>query len=225
MKRLCSDPISIELPEAQVVVILRRSDDHYYNRAHLNSLKIDLNQWDGITTDLTTADFRLPLVYAVLTTLTGPHGHFYDSGKGSFDFPFKMGIHRNNQEFRYMFRITNYADRAEPKLFRIRKEEEKPISFPSSCKPIDNELGQNEIVSLFERIRSFLQEYSKTMPRWTEPFLKIVPDHGFLFGYDPRTGQFFEENFSTENKFKEACNAWREVIPEESGLEFLDANW
>src|SRR5205807_1816602 len=103
---------------------LRRCDDHFFETARSVSMPIELTSM-RLYRLLLRPRLSLSETYASLTLLTGASGELYDSWKGAFAFPFKLTIHRDGREHRYLLKITNVRSSAEPDLYRVVRAGEK----------------------------------------------------------------------------------------------------
>ena len=216
--------ISLQLPGDRGVVVLERCEDTFFQKACAFGVPIGLHQGPWICTTMVTEEMGLPQFYAALTSLTGPTGALYDSYKGAFSFPFKMTVRRADETFKYLLHILNFRSMVEPLLYRLNKET-PPAALRAYHAPFDDELTMDEIAYVLRFFLGYLSGYSRTMPKWTTPFLAEVESNGILFGYDPQSGEFFEKHYDTTKDYEKALAQWRKVIPEDSGWDFAEANW
>jgi hypothetical protein len=207
------EKISIELPNSSAVVTLERCSDDFYRRAARFTVPIGLHAGSWICTTMVTREMRLPEFYAALTSLTGPTGKFFDSYKGSFAFPFKMTVHRGDKTFKYLLMLMNFRSMVEPNLYRVDQSSEAGGLRPYHP-PFDNEITLQEITHVLSFLSGYLSGYLRTMPKWTTPFVLEVQSNGILFGYDPRTDKFFEEEYGTAEAYEEALAKWRKILPD-----------
>lgn len=227
--KLNEEKISIKLPQSATVVKLARCSDDFYRRAMRFAEPIDLHRGSWICTTLRTEKMRLPEFYAALTSLTGPSGEFFDSYKGAFAFPFKMTVRRGEDRFKYLLMLMNFRSMIEPNLYRLDKNL-APAATRSYHAPYDNEISLEEVAYVLSFIAGYLSGFLTTMPKWTTPFVFEVQSNGILFGYDPRSGTFFEEEYRTEKAYDAALAQWREIMPDARGScdvkwEDVEADW
>ncbi len=223
------ETISIKLPDTRAVVKLQRCTDEFYRRAARFGTPINLHPGPWICTSLVQRDFGLPELYAALTAITGPTGEIYDSYKGSFAFPFKMTVRHDERVFKYLLHLMNFRSMVEPKVYRLDKNTED-AAFRSFHEPFVEELTIDDIAYVLSFLVGYLKGYSRTMPKWTTPFVLEVQSNGILFGYDPRSGKFFEEQYDTKEEYDAALVRWREVIPDHEGVQggawdHIEENW
>jgi hypothetical protein len=212
MERIRSEPLPpITLPGGAGVVELRRSDDAFFCKAAELSMPIQLQ---GVYT-LADRSLRLPEIYAALTTLTGPSGDLYDDWKGAFSFPFKLTVRRGDRESRYLLNLRNFRSMVEPTLYRVQQPGESYRSDRYHA-PFDDELSADDITHVIDSLRRFLAGFVETMPKWTTPFVKQIRSNALLFGYDPRSGAFFEEGYREPEAYRAALERWHTIIPEET---------
>jgi len=216
--------ISIKLPNKQAVVTLERCSDDFYTRASRFSIPINLHSGAWICTSLTCREMRLPEFYAALTALTGPSGKFFDSFKGAFAFPFKMTVRRDDDTFKYLLMVMNFRSMVEPNLYRLDKNSETG-GFRTYHAPFDNELTLDEITYVLSFFVGYLSGYLRTMPKWTTPFVLEVQSNGILYGYDPQSDKFFEEQYKTEKAYDEALAKWRTIIPDTHNDDDREEEW
>jgi hypothetical protein len=167
----------------------------------------------------------LPQIYAALSMCTGPSGDLYDGWKGAFSFPFKLTVRRGDRELRYLLNLMNFRSMVEPILYRVQQPGE---SYSASVyhAPFDDELSTDDIVFIIDFLFGFLEGYLETAPRWTLPFVKEVQSNFILFGYNPTSGEFFEEDYDTEEEYQAALERYRRFIPEESAdRELVELEW
>jgi hypothetical protein len=204
----------IKLPSGAVVQLRRCSDEFFGKAAALiMPIRIDFLLLMDLCGYM-NHKLGLPQMYAVLTTLTGPSGKFYDKWKGAFNFSFKLTVRRGAREFRYLLCLMNYRSQVEPNLFRVQKPGES-YSRHTYHAPFDDEFSEDDITRTLNNIYTYLAIYLKIMPKWTTPFVKGVESEHILFGYDPRVGDFFEESYPGWEDYQAALERWRTVIPPE----------
>ena len=201
--------ITIELPNNDGLVMLQRCDDAFFCKAREISIPISLPSFDLVS----HRDLRhsLPKTYAVLTTLTGPTGKLYDDWKGAFAFPFKVKVFRKEEEFHYLLKITNVRSMIDSTLYRISKPEEE-YSPTTYHPPFPNELSEADLEYIGNYLCGFIKGYSETMPAWATPFVMDVQSNFIIYGYDPESASFFEEQYDKQDEFTEARCEWREQL-------------
>jgi hypothetical protein len=215
MQRLRSDSFPpITLPGGAGVAELRRCDDHFFRKARALSIPIELRN-PRLISLADSRELGLPQLYAGLTALTGPSGDLYDDWKGAFSFPFKLTVRRGEREHRYLLNLMNYRSMVEPILYRVQQQGES-YSRDTYHAPFEDELSSDDIVFVIDFIRGFVAGYLQTMPRWTVPFVKKVQSNFILFGYDPTSGEFFEQEYDEAEAYEAALERWHALIPEET---------
>ncbi len=202
----------IDLPDGGAVE-LERCDDAFFRKAQSLSIAIQLR--DPALYSLTNPELDLPRIYVALTALTGPSGNLYDDWKGAFSFPFKLTVHRGDRKLRYLLNIMSFRSMAEPCVYRVLQEGE-PYDRRLYHKPFDDELSEDALRDVLGYFCGFLAGFLTTMPKWTTPFLKVVQSNLILFGFDPTSGELFQQQFREPEAYSAAFEHWQTLIPKES---------
>jgi hypothetical protein len=214
MERLKSDRfLLITLPDGVGVVELRRCDDHFFRKAGALSMPIELRSPSLYS--LTDRGLGLPQIYAALCMLTGPSGDLYDPWKGAFSFPFKLTVRRGERQLRYLLKLTSFRSMVEPILYRVQQPGET-YSRTTYHAPFEDELGKDDIAFVINFLRGYLGGFLPALRTWTTPFVKEIQSNLILFGYDPTSSTFFEQDYQEPEAYQAALERWHTLIPKES---------
>lgn len=199
----------IKLPDGGRVRV-RRCEDALFCKAQALSIAITWQHWMMLFPFWRS---ELPHVYVALTVLTGPSGPC-DDWKGAFSFAFKLTVRRKRRESRYLLHIVSHRSMVLVNFYRVLKPGES-YDRTRYHAPFDDELSELGMLCVIKYIEGFLLGFLETMPPWTVPFVKEVPSNFILFGYDPKEGRLFEQEYDSQEAYDAALKSWRSLLPPE----------
>jgi hypothetical protein len=207
----------INLKKDKIHYRLTRLDDDAYDKFFPDALPIEDDCWFCHQLYRSMEQLGYPLnfaqVYVALKLLSGESNEALDDWKGSFAFPFKLDIRKENGKFAYLLNIYNIR---ETLYFGFRKiltpDEKKRYDRWVIHRPIENEFSREEINDFTSCFYGYLLGFFEVVKEgYNEPFFKRVDSNGILFGY--KDGQFFEEHYKDEKEYKKAVEVYEKIMP------------
>lgn len=192
----------LELSRSKSSYQLWRLTTEEYTRLRENSFPIRENfkfYLDLYLDEQRHGKFNLAKIYVTLEYLFGPSDNYFDSWKGSFNFPLLLKVKRK------FFYLLNLYDHRGTLLFQLYKivEARDDCNIDIVRDPDETEFSEGEIYYFCNYFYGCLEggfKVLKHLPR--QPFLKQIRSNFIVYGYE--NGRFFEEAYSSEEAYSEA---------------------
>jgi len=157
-------------------------------------------------------ELQLGQIYVALRGLFGVGSATYDDYKCSFSYLFLLGAHKGGQTYHYTLDVGDLKGGMD---WRFRRVQQKGDLRPRThtADPLEDGLSREQLNAIIPWLYGNIRGYFKTI--WTEsqaPFYRFVP--AVLLIYGLKDGQFFEQEFESEKKYKAEQKRLAEEIRE-----------
>ena len=198
---------------AGVHYTLTRLDDGTYHNLWQNSLAIEDDYGFYMTFARLMAregrKLNFAQMYVALKELCGESSNIFDNWKSSFLFPFLLEVAKADRQSRYLFRFYNYRDSWYCGLRKVLDADDTGYDKHRMYQPFEDEFSRDEINYLIAYFYSYLFGFFEAIHDYYDDFFfKRVDSNLILFGY--KDGEFFEEQYDTEEEYLEAIDVLEE---------------
>ena len=201
---------------------IKRIDDNSFYELDLHTLAITVCQefwWDYLRASHNPRLKSAPLAFFLATFeyTYKPSGHFYDTYKGAFSFPFAVNVLGHDIGIPYLLHVTCWRGEVEFRFRKIISTDETRYDKRLEHRPFDDEFSEYQMSIVAkallrlaeERWQSDLQHNQsgeKVFPgeENRHDFVKAIDSNNILFGCKNR--HFFETHYSNQNEYEQMKN-------------------
>lgn len=207
---------------------VKRLTDEDYRDLHARSVPIDDANlfWHFLTHPINSEEGTLSLAELAFTLAQtyGPTSEIYDDWKGSFEYPFRLDVHKERGQFPYVFTVNDWRGCVEFPLSRIVPTRKETAS--NYHPPYEDEFPRSEINYFTAFFYGYLTgrfEALREAGLQPQPFARKVDSNHILYGYLP--SGFFNERYEGEEAFSEAVERLRKLVPSQAWHAAPAAEW
>lgn len=152
----------------------------------------------------------LPKAFVTLEHLFGQTMSFFDEWKGSFAFPILVELNKENGQFYYILKVFDHRGTLSFTWYRIVETGIDDYDINIYRDPFELEFSQEEMNKFLSYFYGYLIGSSRILKKVPpSPFLKKVNSNLIIYGY--RDGEFFEEEFESNEDYQQAIQDFEEV--------------
>ncbi|KAF3887686.1 MULTISPECIES: hypothetical protein [Nostocales] len=205
----------LDLQHAGIKYQLWRLDKSEYEKLRENSLPIadDFRFYLELYLSDRTREDRLNLAetFIILEWIFGESSNLFDDWKGSFCFPILLVVKKQIGRLYYLMSIYDRRGSVYFSLYRIIENSIYGYETQRLREPFEFEFSRQEINCFLNYFYEYLKGYFESVKDIIYPqnFIKKIDSNLIIYGY--KNGEYFEDQYDSEDSFQEAIRIFEEV--------------
>ncbi len=205
----------LDLHHADIKYQMWRLDKSEYEKLRENSLPIadDFRFYLELYLSDRQREDRLNLaeIFVILEWIFGESSNLFDDWKGSFCFPVLLVVKKEIGSLYYLMSIYDHRGSVYFSLYRILENSLYGYETQTLREPFEVEFSRQEINCFLSYFYDYLAGYFQSVIDIILPqnFIKKVDSNLIIYGY--KNGEYFEDQYDSEDSYQEAIRFFEEV--------------